>query len=80
MNYEIKGQIKLSTDIDFTTHSTYYADYNDAVDNYILTYGGVAKDIAQLGGEFVISLIQWNDNSTFVMLKRHTLNTTINND
>jgi hypothetical protein len=80
MNYEIKGQIKLSTDIDFTTQSAYYTDYNEAIDYYVQTYGDVAKDIALIGGEFVISLIQWNDDNTFVMLKRHTLNTTINND
>lgn len=77
MNYEIKGQIKYSSDTDFTTHSTYYADYNEALDNYVSAYSGVASDIAQLGGEFVISLIQWNDDNTFVMLKRHTLNTTV---
>jgi hypothetical protein len=77
MNYEIKGHIRHDYESDYTTHSTEYADYNDALDNYISIYSGVASDIAQLGGDFVISLIQWNDDNTFVMLKRHTLNTTV---
>jgi hypothetical protein len=77
MNYEIKGHIRHDYESDYATHSTEYTDYNDAVNHYISIYSGVAADIAQTGGDFVISLIQWNDDNTLVILKRHTLNTTV---
>ncbi len=77
MKFEIKGHVRYDYQSDYSTHSTHYTDYNDAVDSYISIYSGVASDIAQLGGDFVISLIQWNEDDTFVMLKRHTLNTTV---
>lgn len=61
---------------DVDKHETTFTSYTDAVDYYISTFGSVAEDICDLGGEFVITLVFDNGEHPEVV-KRHVISTTI---
>jgi hypothetical protein len=54
-----------------------FDNYTDASDYYTLTFGQVSEDLAELGGEFVITLVATSDDNSGEVLKRHVASTTI---
>lgn len=80
MNYRVIGERIMpnrsaeTSDVD--RHETSFTSYTDAVDYYINTFGSVAEDICDLGGEFVITLVADGVEHPEVV-KRHVISTTI---
>lgn len=68
---------ELTTPADIDRHISEFDNYTDASDYYSLTFGQVCQDMADIGGEFVITLMAVADDNNGQILKRHTSSTTI---
>ena len=78
MIYTVTGYLKFNDDTSFDQHEQQFSDYNKAVDCYTQVFGDVAKDISQIGGEFVLMLTK-EIAGVPEIVKRHTINTTFIN-
>ena len=79
MNYRVIGE-RISTandDNQVDRHELEFLIYTDAVDYYISTLSQVVEDMADLGGEFVCTLVCDKDDETVEVMKRHVINTTV---
>lgn len=80
MNYRVIGERIMpnrwaeTSEVD--KHESTFTSYTDALDYYISTFGSLAEDICDLGGEFVITLVADAEEHPEV-LKRHVISTTI---
>lgn len=68
---------ELTTPAEIDKHVSEFDNYTDASDYYSLTFGQVCQDMADIGGEFVITLVAVIDSNNVEVLKRHTSSTTI---
>lgn len=68
---------ELTTPANIDRHVSEFDNYTDACDYYSLTFGQVCQDMADIGGEFVITLMAVTDDESGEILKRHTASTTI---
>lgn len=62
---------------DVDRHVSEFDNFTDASDYYSLTFGQVCQDMADIGGEFVITLMAVTDDNSGEILRRHTASTTI---
>jgi hypothetical protein len=68
---------EVTTPANIDRHVSEFDNYTDASDYYSLTFGQVCQDMADIGGEFVITLMAVTDDNSGEILKRHTASTTI---
>lgn len=78
MMYEVSGYLKFNNEESFSERVEKFTDVNDATDYYTEVFGDVARDLTDIGGEFVLMLTERRLGEV-TMLKRHTINTTFIN-
>ena len=74
----MSGYLKFNNEESFSERVEEFTDFNDATDYYTEVFGDVARDITDIGGEFVLMLTERRLGEV-TMLKRHTINTTFIN-
>lgn len=78
MMYEVSGYLKFNNEESFYERVEKFTDVNHATDYYTEVFGDVARDLTDIGGEFVLMLTERRLDEV-TMLKRHTINTTFIN-
>jgi hypothetical protein len=79
MNYRVRGERILNAHADnkVDSHENEFTSYTDAVDYYISMLSQVVEDTADLGGDFVCTLVCDKEDGTIEVMKRHVISTTI---
>lgn len=79
MNYRVRGERILTAHVDnqVDSHEKEFTSYTDAVDYYISMLSQVVEDTADLGGDFVCTLVCDKDDETIEVMKRHVISTTV---